>query len=73
MKHYYCRPPICAFTPKPKVKHSADRKAHDALFSAVKRFFDSLTDEQQTAIMTNKEEALKFEAAYAKAETLYLK
>jgi len=49
MKYFSC-PPVIAYTPAPKIKHSADRKAHDSLFFALKSFFDGLTDEQRAAL-----------------------
>jgi len=65
---YTCRPPVIGYTPAAKVKHCADRKAHDALFFAVKSFFDGLTDAQRAALNTTPDAVQALAVAFEVAE-----
>ena len=50
---YHNKPPVFAYIPKPRAKHSPERIAHDALFFAVKGFFDGLSDSQRDSLAGN--------------------
>jgi hypothetical protein len=71
MRHYNCRPPVIAYVKTPKVRLSADRKAHDALFFACKRLFDTMSEETRAKLIAaNPEEMEKFSAAYETASDI---
>ena len=69
MRKYRFRSPVIAYKKQPKVVHSADRKAHDELFFALKSFFDAMSDNEREAI-NHFNGIEKLVDAYEKAQTL---